>query len=204
MDDEKVKVKIKVKEKRIMQHKGSVRLETGRLVLRRFAKGDADAIFRNWASDPDVTKFLTWPVHESVEASRRILDDWLLGYDKPDFYQWAIEVKSACEVIGSIGAVALDDQIRKLDVGYCIGKGWWRMGYTSEALARLVQFFFEDVGVNRIEAYHDPRNPNSGKVMQKAGLLYEGTLRESYMCNQGVCDAAHYAILAKDYFSSGR
>ena len=199
MDDEKVK--IRVKEKSIMRHKGSARLETGRLVLRRFAPEDSGAMFRNWASDPDVTRFLTWPPHGSEEESKRIIAEWLADYDKPDFYQWAIELKSACDVIGSIGAVALDDKIKKLDVGYCIGKDWWGMGYTPEALARLVRFFFEGVGVNRIEAYHDPRNPNSGKVMRKAGLLYEGILRESYMCNQGVCDAAHYAILAKDYFA---
>lgn len=81
-----------------------------------------------------------------------------------------------------------------------IGRAWWRKGYTSEALIRLVRFFFEDVGVNRVEAYHDPRNPNSGKVMQKAGMLYEGTSRESYLNNLGFCDAANYALLARDYF----
>ena len=77
-------------------------------------------------------------------------------------------------------------------------------GYTSEALIRLLQFFFEDVGVNRIESRHDPRNPNSGKDMQKAGLRYEGTLCKSDWNNQGVCDAAYYAILADDYFGGLR
>jgi ribosomal-protein-alanine N-acetyltransferase len=85
-------------------------------------------------------------------------------------------------------------------IGYCLGKAWWHKGYTSEALIRLVQFFFEDVGVNRIESRHDPRNPNSGKVMQKAGLRYERTSIQSDWNNQVICDAANYAILAKDYF----
>jgi RimJ/RimL family protein N-acetyltransferase len=85
-------------------------------------------------------------------------------------------------------------------IGYCIGKAWWRKGYTSEALIRLVQFFFEDVGVNRIESRHDPRNPGSGKVMQKARLRYEGISLESDWNNQGICDAANYAILTRDYF----
>jgi ribosomal-protein-alanine N-acetyltransferase len=85
-------------------------------------------------------------------------------------------------------------------IGYCIGKAWWRNGYMSEALTELVWFFFEKVGVNRIESRHDPRNPNSGKVMQKAGLKYEGTLRQSDKNNLcGFCDAAYYAILADDY-----
>jgi RimJ/RimL family protein N-acetyltransferase len=93
-----------------------------------------------------------------------------------------------------------DEQTKMVHVGYCIGKAWWHKGYTSEAFIRLVRFFFEDVGVNRIESRHDPRNPNSGKVMQKAGLRYEGTTLESDWNNQGICDAAHYALLARDYF----
>ena len=85
-------------------------------------------------------------------------------------------------------------------IGYCIGRTWWNKGYTSEALKELLRFFFEEVGVNRIESRHDPRNPNSGKVMLKCGLNYEATLRQSDKNNQGICDAAHYAILAEEYF----
>jgi ribosomal-protein-alanine N-acetyltransferase len=85
-------------------------------------------------------------------------------------------------------------------IGYCIGKAWWRQGCTSEALTALIRFFFEEVGVNRIETRHDPRNPNSGAVMMKSGLKFEGTLRQSDWNNQGLCDAAYYAILAEDYF----
>lgn len=63
-------------------------------------------------------------------------------------------------------------------VGYCIGKKWWHQGITSEALAALINFFFKEVKANRIESRHDPRNPNSGKVMEKCGLIYEGTIRQ--------------------------
>jgi ribosomal-protein-alanine N-acetyltransferase len=158
-------------------------------------------MFRNWCTDPDVTKFLTWPPHESIEVTRQILSDiWLSRYDKPNFYQWAIELKSIHEPIGSIGVVLNNDETQMVHIGYCIGKAWWRNGYMSEALTELVWFFFEKVGVNRIESRHDPRNPNSGKVMQKAGLKYEGTLRQSDKNNLcGFCDAAYYAILADDY-----
>ena len=184
-----------------MKHLGTIPLETDRLILRRFAVTDDSAMFSNWCADPDVTKYLTWKTHDSIEETQQVLSDiWLPKYDESDFYQWAIEIKNTHDLIGSIGVVKQDDKTRMVHIGYCIGKAWWRKGYTSEALIRLVRFFFEDVNVNRIESRHDPRNPNSGKVMRKAGLLYEGTSLESDWNNQGICDAANYAIVAKEYF----
>jgi len=110
-------------------------------------------------------------------------------------------LKEIGEPIGSIAAVEQRDDIKMVHIGYCIGRKWWHKGYTSEALKELIRFFFEKIGVNRIESRHDPRNPNSGKVMLKCGLKFEGTMRESDINNQGICDAAWYALLAKDYFN---
>ena len=187
-----------------MRQIGTVQLETERLILRRFVSDDADAMFANWCADSDVTKYLTWPPHSSIEVTRQTLSDiWLSKYEQPDFYQWAIVVKAINEPIGSIGVVKNDERTKMVHIGYCIGKAWWHKGYTFEALIRLVRFFFEDVGVNRIESRHDPRNPNSGNVMLKAGLKYEGTSLESDWNNQGICDAANYALLARDYFRTG-
>ena len=69
-----------------MNHKGTVTLETNRLILRRFRLDDAQAMYDNWASDPEVTKFLTWPVHGSVEISRFILQSWVDAYSEKDAY----------------------------------------------------------------------------------------------------------------------
>ena len=187
-----------------MTHRGTERLETERLTLRRFTAGDAEAMYRNWAGDQEVTKYLMWPFHTSADVSRKTLSEWVPLYEKNDFYLWAVEEKSLGEPIGSISSVHQDDRVQMVHIGYCIGRNWWRKGLTSEALIRLVRFFFEDVGVNRIESRHDPRNPNSGKVMQKAGLKFEGLFRQSDWNNQGVCDAAHYAVLASEYRSLRR
>jgi len=183
-----------------MEHKGTVPLETKRLILRRITADDAPAMYQNWASDPDVTRYLVWPTHASVEVTSGVVADWVAQYAKQNFYQWVIELKDTGEIIGTIGAVAQNDDIEMVHIGYCIGSRWWRKGYTSEALAELVRFFFTQVGVNRIESRHDPRNPNSGKVMEKCGLRYEGTLRQADRNNQsGFADASYYAISAKDY-----
>lgn len=183
-----------------MIHKGTVTLETERLILRRFVTLDAEAMFRNWANDPQVTKYLTWPLHSDIAASKAVIDSWLPLYENPDHYSWTIVLKEINEPIGSIAAVGQRDDIKMVHIGYCIGQKWWRCGYTSEALAEIIRFFFEDVGVNRIESRHDPRNPNSGKVMLKCGLKYEGIMRQDDINNQGVCDCVRYAILAEDYF----
>ena len=185
-----------------MTHKGSVTLETERLILRRFTIDDTEPMFRNWASDQEVTKYLTWPTHTSIDVSKAAISGWLNLYSNDDHYSWTIVLKELSEPIGSIAAVKQDSETDMVHIGYCIGRNWWHKGYTSEALNRLVEFFFEEVGVHRIESRHDPRNPNSGKVLQKAGLQFEGIMRKSDQNNQsGYCDAAYYAILAEDYFA---
>ena len=182
-----------------MRHCGTLRLETNRLVLRKFVIEDAKAMFQNWASDSEVTKYLTWPAHDSVDVSRKVLEDWTAQYANKNFYQWAIALRDReiCP-IGSISAVKLDDAVSLVHIGYCIGRPWWHRGITSEALKAVMDFFFDEAEVNRIESRHDPRNPHSGMVMEKCGMTYEGTLRSSDRNNQGICDACWYAILKSE------
>ena len=183
---------------KVLNHQGTKVIETPRLLLRPFVVGDAQAMYENWARDPEVTKYLTWPPHSSVEISRAILAQWVSSYQKADFYQWAIVLKELDEPIGSISVVSHNDDLKKAEIGYCIGKNWWRQGITTEALVAVMDFLFDRVGMNRLEARHDPRNPQSGNVMKKAGMVYEGTSRQSDRNNQGLCDACHYARLARE------
>ena len=183
-----------------MNHLGTKELETDRLILRKFKLSDGEAMFRNWASDPEVTKYLTWPTHNNVVISEYVVKDWVSHYEDPKFYQWAIVLKSnGDEPIGSISVVDIDERIRKVHIGYCIGRKWWHQGITSEALSALISFFFKEVKVNRIEARHDTKNPNSGKVMEKCGLIYEGTIKQGDWNNQGICDYSIYGLVAEDY-----
>ena len=182
-----------------MRHCGTKRLETERLVLRKFIIEDAEAMFRNWASDSEVTKYLTWPAHDSVDVTKMVLEDWIVKYSNQNFYQWAIALKESeiCP-IGNIAAVNLNDDVSLAHIGYCIGRPWWHRGITSEALKAVMDFFFDEVDVNRIESRHDPRNPRSGMVMRKCGMKFEGAMRSSDRNNQGICDAHWYAVLKSD------
>lgn len=180
-------------------HKGTQTIETPRLILRRAQMADAQPMFANWASDLEVTKFLTWPAHSNPDVTKTLLQRWLDEYEKDDDYQWMIVLKELGQPIGSIGVGAHHDQIGKAEIGYCIGKTWWHKGIMTEALKAVMDFLFREVGLNRIEARHDPNNPHSGGVMKKCGMQYEGTARAADRNNQGICDAAHYAILRSEW-----
>lgn len=110
-----------------------------------------------------------------------------------------VEWKENGEAIGSFGVVAMDEDISEVEIGYCIGEDYWNRGITSEAFGEVIEFLFTKVECNRITARHDVCNPNSGKVMKKAGLLYEGTLAEAGKNNTGICDMAVYGITKKYY-----
>lgn len=183
----------------MLMHKGTQTIETSRLILRKAIRGDAEPMFRNWASDSEVTKYLTWPTYEKVETAYPILEMWINEYEKPNFYQWMIVPKELGEPIGSISVVRQRDDIGEAEIGYCIGRRWWHKGIMTEALTAVVDYLFAEVGMNRLTARHDPNNPHSGAVMRKCGMQYEGTARASDRNNQGICDAAHYTILRSDW-----
>ena len=184
-----------------MNHKGTVTLETERLILRRFTLGDAEDMFRNWASSEKVTHFLTWEPYKSIDDVKSYIQFCIDGYEKPDHYNWTIEFKELGQVIGVIDVVQQREDIACGEIGYCLGDAFWGRGIMPEALNEVIRFLFLEVGMNRIQSTHDVNNPNSGRVMEKCGLRYEGTLRQAGKNNQGICDSVMRAILREDYLS---
>ena len=186
-----------------MTRKGTATLETERLILRKFTEDDAEAMYNNWANDPEVTRYLTWQPHESPEATRELLKRWVEESKDPSNYQWAIVPKDLGEPIGSISVVSMNEERNIVSIGYCIGRKWWHQGITSEAFEAVIRYMFDEVGVNRLEARHNVNNPNSGKVMQKCGLSYEGTLRQAASDNTGLIDLCVYSVLRSEYEAMG-
>ena len=182
-----------------MKHLGTKTIETKRLILRKFTIDDAENMYKNWASDDEVTKFLTWPTHKSVEVSKSIIKLWIKEAESEKSYQWCIELKDTKEAIGSIGVVNIFEDVEVVEIGYCIGKSYWKQGIVCEAFKALIDFFFQEVQVNRIEAKHDTNNPGSGKVMSKCGLKFEGIKRSGGINNTGICDIAFYGALKGDW-----
>ena len=181
-----------------MKHLGTKTIETKRLILRKFTLNDAEVMYQNWASDPEVTKYLTWQPHESVEVTKAIIKEWMDDYREPENYVWCIELKEIGEAIGSIGACVRNAKVGAMEVGYCISEAYWHQGITSEALAAVLDFLIKEVGVRRIEGRCDTRNPYSGKVMEKCGLKYEGTKIQAECYNAGIFDVAFYGLVMED------
>ena len=182
-----------------MEHQGTIKIETDRLILRKFKMEDADLMYRNWASDDEVTKYLTWPTHANVNVTRAVLEEWIQKYNNQDFYNWAIVLKEIGEPIGNLSVVKYDEKTASAAIGWCMGKRWWGQRIMPEAARAVLQYLFEEIGFNRVAAKHDKENPKSGRVMQKIGMTRAGILRASGKNNQGIVDEVYYSILKEEY-----
>lgn len=170
--------------------------ETERLVLRRFEATDAENMFNNYCNDSDVTKYLRWKAHKSLEDTKSYLDNFVLpDYENEFVYRWAIVLKETNEVIGCIDVVDFDQKKKAVELGWVIGKAYWGKGITAEA-GMVVRDYLFDEGIVRVSAHHNIDNPNSGRVMQKIGMVYEGRLHKYSFNNDGeLIDVDVYAII---------
>lgn len=182
----------------MLVHKGTQELYTKRLKLRKFNLSDATYMYKNYATDERVTKFLNWKPYKTVEEIETFLSDIINEYTCQNVYHWAIEINN--EMIGSISTTFIDENNCNCEIGYCIGYDYWNKGITSEALFAVINFLFNEVGMHRITAKHDIENPASGKVMLKCNMTYEGKLREHYLRHDGTySDSLVYGILKNEF-----
>lgn len=178
-----------------MEHKGTVRLETPRLILRRFTIDDLEPMYRYCWSDYDVWKWTRYaPMHslEDVGKAANMFTETWLSYTNPKRYSWAIELKSSGEAIGRMFGMHPDDELGQVELAYELGKPWWNQGLMTEAVRATLDFFLRDVGLRQVYAYHADKNPASGKVMQKCGMVYQRTVPQGAVCNNGVFDRVEY------------
>lgn len=169
-------------------------IETKRLILRKFETNDAPEVYRNYASNDHVTRFLTWPTHTSVKDSYDYTNHVVESYKSGRHYEWAIVFKKIGEVIGAISIVRMREDKNDVEIGYCIGEAFWHQGITSEALAAVIEFIKNDMKPKRIFAGHDINNPHSGDVMKKCGLQFFKRMNDGHN-NQGVCSVDVYEMI---------
>lgn len=146
-------------------------LETERIILRKIKLEDADEAFKNWTSDDEVSKYMIWSTHKTVEDTKQ----WLMEEEKNSqverIYCFGMVLKQTGELIGSISYYLVTEEDR-YEVGYGIGKRFWRKGYTTEALKCMMDFLIKDLGIKKFICRHAKLNPASGAVMQKVGFKY--------------------------------
>jgi len=189
-----------------MQHAGSIaeskirelpRLESPRLILRALSLDDADDIFA-YASDSEVTRYTIFERHLSLDTTiewlRSVLGMYRDGHPGP----WGMELRNGDRLIGACGFRNWDAQHRRAEMGYTVTRTFWNQGYASEAVRALIAFGFEHMNLNRIEAHAVPINVGSTRVMEKAGMKFEGVLRQSEFFKGAYQDLAIYSILRSD------
>ncbi len=140
-----------------------------KILLRKVKKEDVEPMFRNWASDPEVTKYLTWPPHENIEVTKRVVDCWLKEEKDPKTIRFIITLKDNDEPIGCIDVVGYIDD--NPEIGYCLARKYWNQGLMTEACKALIKYLF-DIGFKKIFIKAMVENIGSNKVIEKCGFKF--------------------------------
>lgn len=145
-----------------------VHIETERLILRPLVPEDAESVFE-WGSDPEVNKYLIYPLYTKVED----VVTWLKGrnIDDPDNYDLGIVLKENGELIGSGGLCYKEEGIWSM--GYNIKRKYWGHGYVPEAMKGIIDHIKKTREVKVVEAEFAAENKKSGRVMEKLGMTYK-------------------------------
>lgn len=177
-------------------------LTTERLVLRPYTLADAQELQR-LIGDRDVAKTLgsvPYPYEDGM--AEEFIGQRQAQYEKGKHVEFAITHWREGFLIGGIGLNDLNLRAGRAELGYWIGKPYWGNGYGTEAARAVVQYGFEVLGLNRIRSRHLTRNPASGRIMQKVGMMHERHLR-IYIKKWGVFeDFEMYGIIGRDYLES--
>ena len=174
-------------------------LETGRLLLRKMRLDDAEAMFA-YASDPEVTRYVLFDTHSSIEDSREFLRFATEGYERGDFGGWGLLLKDSGAFIGTCGLDAgYAPEHARAELGYVLAREHWGRSLMPEAVRAVIRFGFVRAKLNRIEARCIAENVASARVMEKVGMTYEGTLREREFIKGAYRDMKLYSILRSEY-----
>ncbi|MBD5104358.1 MAG: GNAT family N-acetyltransferase [Ruminococcaceae bacterium] len=168
-------------------------IETERLILRPLEVSDAEHIFNTWASDPRVTKFMTYTTHKSSETTKEWLESVERDAQDNDSkkHEIGFQLKESGKLIGSGGAY-YKPEFDRWSIGYNLAFDYWHQGYTSEAMKGLVDTLSK-MGIKHFISDHAVDNPNSGKVMEKIGMKFDHM--GSYTCFDGRVFEAKYYIM---------
>jgi len=176
-------------------------LTTERLTLRPFTLGDAAAVQR-LAGAPEVADTTLNVPHPYADG---LAEQWIgshaAAFAAGRLAAYAITDRSSGELIGSV-SLRTDPAHVLAELGYWIGVPFWGCGYATEAARALAGFGFSKLELNRIQSRHYARNPASGRVMQKLGMVREGMLRQAVRKGRQFEDVVLYSILAREWMST--
>jgi len=174
-------------------------IETERLLLRKVSLDDAPDLLSS-ASDPEVARHTTWEPYDSIEQVRDFLRSVISTYERGEPANWGVTLRESGRLIGTCGFMADSwiPEYARVSLGYAIAREHWGRGLTTEAVRAAIAFGFDHLSLNRIEARCIAENTASERVMQKAGMSYEGTLRDYVFRKGAYRDYKVYSILRRE------
>jgi len=173
-------------------------LRTPRLLLRELHKKD-DGDYFAFASDPQVTRYLRWGPHTSLDETQAYLSGVLAGYRSGTDGPWGIELAQERRLIGAIHLMGIDPNHLKADVGVVLHSQYWGQGLGSEALQAVLTLCFTDLGLQRVQGLAITGNASVCRMMVKCGMKHEGILRHYALQKGQWCDFEQYAILRNEF-----
>ncbi|MBQ3063231.1 MAG: GNAT family N-acetyltransferase [Clostridia bacterium] len=173
-------------------------LESEHLILRQIRVSDAPDMYE-YACDPEVTRYLLWSPHKDISHTRDYLEYLGSRYRIGMHHEWAVILKSEGRMIGTCGFVNFDIPHKRAEIGYVLNPRYRGQGLAPEAVRRVLQFGFQVLNLHRIEARYMIGNDASRRVMEKAGLRFEGVAREAMLVKGAYRDIGTCAILAPDF-----
>lgn len=175
-------------------------LRSARLILRPLRPSDAEGVFTTY-SDPEVVRYWSGaPWTDPARADEYIATGAREVADGTAM-RLGIEMADGGTFIGQVSLFHFDQQNRRCDLGYALMRSRWGHGYIREALTTLLDFGFDTLDLNRMEADIDPRNTASMRAVERMGFKQEGLLRERWLVAGEVCDTALYGLLRSDWLA---
>jgi len=172
-------------------------IECERLRLRPFTLADAPEVARLAGDRLIAETTLTIPHPYPPGAAEAWIGRHREEAERGNALNLALERRDDGAVLGAIG-LRLEPEHGRAEIGYWIGVPYWGNGYATEATRALIAYAFEELGLNRVYAYHFIGNPASGRVLEKAGMRFEGTRRQHTRKGNAFLDSHVYAILRSD------
>jgi RimJ/RimL family protein N-acetyltransferase len=136
---------------------------------------DASPIFKLYAQDQDVTRYLTFKPHQSIEETKTFLKRCLNNWKNETSFPWTIIRMKDNQLVGMVEIVSLDQS--GIQLGYVLAKSYWGNGYMTEVLRKIIDWAFRQNDTYRVWAMCDIENIASTRVMERAGMQREGVLR---------------------------
>ncbi|GBD91270.1 ribosomal-protein-serine acetyltransferase [bacterium BMS3Abin04] len=173
-------------------------LETERLILRKFTYDDLNDI-SEYASNPEITKYVQWEAHRSKTETLEFLNIVVEMYIKHRPAPWGIELKEEKKIIGTIGFTKIFPEEFSCEVGYTLSQNYWNRGLMTEALKKILEYGFDVMDLNSIIAHCIVENEQSAKVLLKSGMNYVKTVKGNLMVKGNMVDVKLFSLSKKEF-----